>query len=81
MDKFYINFEPQCAECGCKDQFEHNEDFTFIKCINCGKEYPGGRDELIKLNEEQLKAQYIAEHGKELKETLLSKMNRAKKRK
>lgn len=81
MADFYINFEPECAECGCKVKFEHNEDFTFIKCINCGKEYSGGRDELIKINEDKLKAQLITEHGKELKKTLLSKMNKAIKRK
>lgn len=42
----------RCAICGCEDQFEFNEDRSFIKCIFCNQEYPGGIDELKELNQE-----------------------------
>jgi len=36
--------------------FEYNNDQTFIKCSNCGREYPGGKDELLEYNSEELEA-------------------------
>ena len=50
------DFHPRCATCGCQDMFEYNEDQSFIKCSNCGREYPGGKDELLDYNSEELEA-------------------------
>ena len=50
------DFHPRCATCGCQDMFEYNEDQTFIKCSNCGREYLGGKDELLEYNSEELEA-------------------------
>lgn len=50
------DFHPRCATCGCQDVFEYNEDQSFIKCLNCGREYPGGKDELLEYNSEELEA-------------------------
>lgn len=41
----------RCAVCGSADDFESNEDKTYIKCKKCNKEYHGGYDELVELNQ------------------------------
>lgn len=43
---------PRCYTCGCQDYFEHNDDYSYIKCTNCGREYFGGKDELLEYNQE-----------------------------
>lgn len=48
------NIKLRCIVCGSTDQFEYNEDQSYIKCTNCGKEYLGGRDELVSYNQEQI---------------------------
>ena len=47
---------PRCATCGYTDHFEFNEDKTYIKCTNCGREYFGGQDELLEYNKEEIEA-------------------------
>lgn len=42
----------RCATCGCEDQFEFNDDKTYIKCTFCNREYFGGIEELKELNQE-----------------------------
>ena len=42
----------RCATCGCDDQFEFNDDQSYIKCTFCNREYLGGIEELKELNEE-----------------------------
>lgn len=42
----------RCATCGCDDQFEFNEDKSFVKCSFCNREYLGGIEELKELNAE-----------------------------
>jgi ribosomal protein L37AE/L43A len=42
----------RCATCGSDSHFEFNEDKSFIKCTNCNREYAGGYDELVQLNQE-----------------------------
>ena len=44
----------RCATCGCEDQFEFNEDKSYIKCTFCNREYLGGVEELKELNAEVL---------------------------
>jgi DNA-directed RNA polymerase subunit RPC12/RpoP len=43
-----------CATCGSDSHFEFNEDKSYIKCINCNREYLGGYDELVDFNQETL---------------------------
>lgn len=43
----------KCITCG-GENFEVNEDESYIKCNLCNREYRGGRDELVKLNEETI---------------------------
>ena len=40
----------RCIICGGTN-FEFNDDKSWIKCKQCGKEYPEGYDELEKLNQ------------------------------
>lgn len=44
----------RCATCGCDDQFEFNEDKSYVKCTFCNREYLGGIEELQELNIETL---------------------------
>lgn len=41
----------RCIVCGSAEDFECNDDKTYIKCKKCNKEYPGGYDELVELNQ------------------------------
>ena len=43
---------PRCDTCGCQDCFEYNDDYSYIKSTNCGREYFGGKDELLEYNQE-----------------------------
>lgn len=52
MKKSYDNtIQLRCIVCGSAEDFESNEDKTYIKCKKCNKEYPGGYDELVELNQ------------------------------
>lgn len=42
----------RCVICGCDDQFESNEDNSYIKCTFCNKEYFGGIEELKECNQD-----------------------------
>lgn len=44
----------KCTVCGAENQFEFNEDKTYVKCNKCGKEYFGGYDELVEYNQEHI---------------------------
>lgn len=50
MEKQYSK-SPRCNTCGGED-FEFNEDKSFVKCNNCGREYPGGYEELLQYNQD-----------------------------
>lgn len=41
----------RCVVCGSANDFEFNEDKTYIKCTKCNREYLGGYDELVELNQ------------------------------
>jgi hypothetical protein len=71
---------PRCATCGRDDSFEHNDDYSYIKCNNCGREYFGGRDELLEYNQdvidevkERLSARVIQVLNKEIRKKLRTK--------
>lgn len=44
----------RCVVCGSDSDFEFNEDKTYIKCVKCNREYFGGYDELVGLNQTQI---------------------------
>ena len=46
--------KPRCATCGYQDHFEFNDDYSYIKCTNCGREYFGGKEELLEYNQEAI---------------------------
>lgn len=41
----------RCVVCGSDSDFEFNEDKAYIKCNKCNREYLGGYDELVELNQ------------------------------
>lgn len=59
----------RCVVCGSADDFEFNEDKSYIKCKKCNKEYPGGYDELVELNQSAIQEEIDA-MKEEVKEDL-----------
>ena len=53
-DNYSYSIRLRCIVCGSEDHFDCNEDNSYIKCTNCGKEYFGGYDELVSCNQEQI---------------------------
>jgi len=53
-----------CATCGQSD-FDHNEDKSWVKCVNCDREYPGGIDELAEFNQTSIQ-DAVNEYGDSL---------------
>ena len=53
-DNYNYSIRLRCLVCGRDDCFESQEDTSYIKCTNCGKEYFGGQDELVDCNKEQI---------------------------
>lgn len=45
------NIQLRCVVCGSESDFECNEDKSYIKCTRCNREYLGGYDELVQLNQ------------------------------
>ncbi len=63
----------RCVVCGSDSDFEHNEDNSYVKCTRCNKEYLGGYDELVELNQEYIAAELEgikAEVAKDLEKDL-----------
>lgn len=63
----------RCVVCGSDSDFESNEDSSYIKCNKCNREYLGGYDELVDLNQSLIngeigktKNQIVEELEKEL---------------
>ena len=50
-NNYEVSVPLRCIVCGSDDCFEFNDDKSFVKCTKCGKEYPGGYDELVLCNE------------------------------
>lgn len=53
-DNYDRTVQLRCITCGDDSSFEPNEDKTYIKCTRCGREYFGGYDELVELNQETI---------------------------
>lgn len=47
----------RCATCGDFSSFEFNEEKTWVKCTKCDREYNGGYDELVELNQSDINEQ------------------------
>ncbi len=52
-DNYNKSIHLKCINCGDTD-FEFNDDKSWIKCNRCGKEYNGGYEELVVLNQENI---------------------------
>lgn len=52
-DDYSKSISLRCITCGGED-FEFNENKSYIKCNLCNREYFGGYDELVELNEEAI---------------------------
>jgi len=68
----------QCITCGDTD-FELNEDKSWIKCNRCGKEYLGGYDELVELNQEKINLELDMtkeEIGKDLQKDMIDMLKK-----
>lgn len=66
--------------CGSDSDFEHNEDNSYVKCTRCNKEYLGGYDELVELNQEYIAAELEgikSEVAKDLKKELTQSLRKA----
>lgn len=50
MEKHY-QIKLRCATCG-GENFESNEDKSYLKCTKCGREYFRGKEELLEYNQE-----------------------------
>lgn len=74
MKKDYSkSIQLRCVVCGSDSNFEHNEDNSYIKCTKCNREYLGGYDELVELNQsmiveelEATKAEITADLNKDI---------------
>lgn len=64
-----------CATCA-GDDFEFNEDKSYIKCMNCGREYFGGYNELLEYNQDA-KEEVMRQIKKDTEEMLKSELQKA----
>lgn len=78
MKKSYDrSIQLRCVVCGSADDYEYNEDKTYIKCKKCNREYHGGYDELVELNQahiqeelDEMKAEVKQDAEKYLRDSL-----------
>ena len=52
-DNYNKLIQLRCITCGDTD-FDFKDDKSWIKCNSCGKEYNGGYDELVELNQKSI---------------------------
>lgn len=52
-DNYNKKVQLECATCGSQD-FELNDDKTYIKCNTCEREYLGGYTELVEYNQRKI---------------------------
>ena len=52
-DNYNKSISLSCGTCG-DTSFEFNKDKNFVKCKRCDREYQGGYDELVKINQDEI---------------------------
>ena len=68
MDNNYNkSIKLHCITCGDDSSFECNDNKSYIKCTKCNREYFGGYDELVELNQA-----YITQEIDTIKEEITS---------
>lgn len=65
----------RCATCGDMSSFEFSEDKSWVKCEKCGKEYLGGYDELVELNQPKINKE-VEQMKEEVSEDLKKEVNK-----
>lgn len=78
-DNYNKSIELRCITCGDTD-FDFNDDKSWIKCNRCGKEYNGGYDELVELNQENINQELEKtkeEIGKDLQKEMTDMFKKA----
>ncbi len=56
-DNYNKSISLKCSTCGDSSSFEFNEEKTWVKCTKCNTEYNGGYDELVELNQSDIREQ------------------------
>lgn len=81
MKKDYSrSIQLRCVVCGSADDFEYNEDKSYIKCTKCNREYLGGYEELVELNKSLIDeevAQAKEEIARDVQDELTSMLKKA----
>lgn len=72
-DSYDKSIQLQCITCG-ETQFEYNDDKTWVKCNCCNREYLGGYNELLELNQENIN-QELTKTKEEIDKDLQKEMN------
>lgn len=52
-ENYRKSIQLRCGTCGGED-FNFNEDKSYVKCNLCNREYLGGYNELVELNQENI---------------------------
>ena len=68
-DSYNRQIPLRCATCGSSSDFEFNDDKSYVKCKKCNREYFGGYDELVSLNQTNIQEEIDA-MKQEVKEDL-----------
>lgn len=74
-DNYKKNVQLRCATCG-GDNFNSNEDKSYVKCTLCNREYFGGYNELVEFNQESINAS-IKELKNDVKEDLKKELSKS----
>lgn len=74
MEKHYEG-KLRCITCAGED-FEFNEDKSYVKCTTCGREYLGGYDELLQYNQDA-QDEVICRMKKDAEEMVRSEFEKA----
>ena len=78
-DNYNKSIQLRCITCGDTD-FDINDDKSWINCNRCGKEYNGGFDELVELNQENINQELEKTKekiGKDLKKEMTDMFKKA----
>lgn len=80
-DNYEKSVTLRCVTCG-DTELEYSEDKSTILCKRCGKEYHGGYDELVALNQHEIDEELeklgkeVMKDGKAYFDKMMKEMNR-----